>query len=98
MPIYVFRTLVEFILFLLCPPSEACLSPNSYSLFRAMKSRCLEIFVQPLTKNFLMKTEKYVDEQSKREIKETLVQFDRSLLVMDPRRYAIMKDKVLEPV
>ncbi len=36
----------------------------------------------------MWEAEKYVDEQSKREIKETLVQFDRSLLVMDPRRYA----------
>ena len=30
--------------------------------------------------------QKYVDEQSKQEIKDILVQFDRSLLVADPRR------------
>jgi hypothetical protein len=31
--------------------------------------------------------QKYVDEQSKQEIKDILVQFDRSLLVADPRRF-----------
>merc|ERR1712080_588860 len=31
-------------------------------------------------------TTQYVDEQSKQEIKDILVQFDRSLLVADPRR------------
>merc|ERR1711911_96031 len=30
--------------------------------------------------------QKYVDEQSKKEIKDILVQFDRTLLVADPRR------------
>lgn len=30
--------------------------------------------------------QKYVDENTKREIKETLLQYDRSLLVSDPRR------------
>ena len=30
--------------------------------------------------------QKYVDEAAKKEIRETLVQYDRSLLVADPRR------------
>jgi len=36
-----------------------------------------------LTVLFLLR---YVDENSKREIKEQLMQYDRSLLVADPRR------------
>mmetsp|Transcript_39458 Transcript_39458/g.80822 ORF Transcript_39458/g.80822 Transcript_39458/m.80822 type:complete len:105 (-) Transcript_39458:76-390(-) len=41
---------------------------------------------QAIAKGIVAFYQKYVDEQSKREIKETLVQFDRSLLVADPRR------------
>jgi len=41
---------------------------------------------QAIAKGIVAYYQKYVDEQSKREIKETLVQFDRSLLVADPRR------------
>ena len=41
---------------------------------------------QAIAKAIVAFYQKYVDEASKREIKETLVQFDRSLLVADPRR------------
>merc|ERR1739838_567267 len=39
-----------------------------------------------LSKSLVAYYQKYVDEQSKQEIKDILVQFDRSLLVADPRR------------
>ena len=41
---------------------------------------------QALSKSLAAYYQKYVDEQSKQEIKDILVQFDRSLLVADPRR------------
>jgi len=41
---------------------------------------------QALSKSLVSYYQKYVDEQSKQEIKDILVQFDRSLLVADPRR------------
>ena len=41
---------------------------------------------QAIAKAIVSFYQKYVDEASKREIKETLLQFDRSLLVADPRR------------
>merc|ERR1712045_998169 len=41
---------------------------------------------QALSKSPVAYYQKYVDEQSKQEIKDILVQFDRSLLVADPRR------------
>merc|ERR1712183_16458 len=41
---------------------------------------------QALSKSLVAYHQKYVDEQSKQEIKDILVQFDRSLLVADPRR------------
>eukprot|EP00277_Geminigera_cryophila_P019029 CAMPEP_0179448378 /NCGR_PEP_ID=MMETSP0799-20121207/32219_1 /TAXON_ID=46947 /ORGANISM="Geminigera cryophila, Strain CCMP2564" /LENGTH=144 /DNA_ID=CAMNT_0021240151 /DNA_START=25 /DNA_END=459 /DNA_ORIENTATION=+ len=41
---------------------------------------------QAIAKAIVAFYQKYVDEQSKREIKDILVQFDRSLLVADPRR------------
>lgn len=41
---------------------------------------------QAIAKAIVAYYQKYVDEASKREIKDTLVQFDRSLLVADPRR------------
>merc|ERR1711979_163550 len=39
-----------------------------------------------LSKSLVAYYQKFVDEQSKQEIKDILVQFDRSLLVADPRR------------
>ena len=39
----------------------------------------------------LSKYKRYVDENSKREIKEQLMQYDRSLLVADPRRMETKK-------
>ena len=45
---------------------------------------------QALSKALVAFYQKYVDEQSKQEIKDTLVQFDRSLLVADPRRYSTL--------
>merc|ERR1712014_223970 len=41
---------------------------------------------QALSKSLVAYYQKYVDEQSKKEIKDILVQYDRSLLVADPRR------------
>merc|ERR1712214_263635 len=41
---------------------------------------------QALSKSLVAYYQKFVDEQSKQEIKDILVQFDRSLLVADPRR------------
>ena len=47
---------------------------------------CITAVRQAIAKAIVAFYQKYVDEASKREIKETLVQFDRSLLVADPRR------------
>merc|ERR1712141_228591 len=41
---------------------------------------------QALSKSLVAYYQKFVDEQSKKAIKDTLVQYDRSLLVADPRR------------
>merc|ERR1711992_474627 len=41
---------------------------------------------QALSKALVAYYQKYVDEQSKKAIKDLLVQFDRTLLVADPRR------------
>lgn len=41
---------------------------------------------QSITKALVAFYQKYVDEQSKREIKEILNRYDRTLLVSDPRR------------
>lgn len=41
---------------------------------------------QAIAKAIIAYYQKYVDEQSKVQIKETLLQYDRTLLVADPRR------------
>merc|ERR1712156_159272 len=41
---------------------------------------------QALSKSLVAYYQKYVDEQSKKAIKDILVQFDRTLLVADPRK------------
>ena len=41
---------------------------------------------QAIAKGIVAYFQKYVDEQSKRALKETLIQYDRTLLVADPRR------------
>ena len=41
---------------------------------------------QAIAKGIVAYYQKYVDEASKRQIKEQLVQYDRTLLVADPRR------------
>merc|ERR1711992_223213 len=41
---------------------------------------------QALSKSLVAYYQKYVDEQSKKAIKDMLIQFDRTLLVADPRR------------
>jgi small subunit ribosomal protein S16e len=41
---------------------------------------------QALAKAIVAFYQKYVDEAAKKEIKEILVQYDRTLLVADPRR------------
>ncbi|XP_071955670.1 small ribosomal subunit protein uS9 [Antedon mediterranea] len=41
---------------------------------------------QAISKSLVAYYQKYVDEASKKEIKDILIQYDRSLLVADPRR------------
>lgn len=41
---------------------------------------------QAIAKAVVAFYQKYVDEQSKQQIKDALLQFDRTLLVADPRR------------
>ena len=41
---------------------------------------------QAIAKGIVAYNQKYVDEQSKREIKKELIAYDRTLLVADPRR------------
>jgi small subunit ribosomal protein S16e len=41
---------------------------------------------QSIAKGLIAFYEKYVDEQKKRELKDILLQYDRTLLVADPRR------------
>ncbi|TRY70477.1 hypothetical protein TCAL_10315, partial [Tigriopus californicus] len=41
---------------------------------------------QALSKSLVAYYQKFVDEQSKQEIKDILIQFDRTLMVADPRR------------
>merc|ERR1712201_1847 len=41
---------------------------------------------QALAKSLVAYYQKFVDEASKKEIKDTLIQYDRTLLVADPRR------------
>ncbi|CAL1548917.1 unnamed protein product [Lymnaea stagnalis] len=41
---------------------------------------------QAISKAIVAYYQKYVDEASKKEIKDVLIQYDRSLLVADPRR------------
>lgn len=41
---------------------------------------------QALAKSLVAYTQKYIDEATKKEIRDLLVQYDRSLLVADPRR------------
>ncbi|KAK3752246.1 hypothetical protein RRG08_064267 [Elysia crispata] len=41
---------------------------------------------QAISKTVVSYYQKYVDEASKKEIKDELIQYDRSLLVPDPRR------------
>ena len=41
---------------------------------------------QAIARGILAYTQKYVDEESKRHLKEILLQYDRGLLVSDPRR------------
>ena len=47
---------------------------------------CVAAVRQAIAKAIVAYYGKYVDEQSKKEIKNLLVQYDRTLLVADPRR------------
>lgn len=51
-------------------------------------SKSLQIYAvrQALAKAIVAYYQKFVDEQSKKELKEQLVSYDRNLLVADPRR------------
>ena len=48
-------------------------------------SQCMAIR-QAIAKGVIAYTQKYDDESIKRELKELLIQYDKSLLVADPRR------------
>jgi small subunit ribosomal protein S16e len=41
---------------------------------------------QAIAKGIVAWTQKYIDEASKKEVKDTLIAYDRTLLVADPRR------------
>ena len=47
---------------------------------------CYAAIRQAIAKALVAFYQKFVDEQSKKEIKDLLVQYDRTLLVADPRR------------
>ena len=51
-----------------------------------MYEYCVAAVRQAIAKAIVAYYGKYVDEQSKKEIKNLLVQYDRTLLVADPRR------------
>merc|ERR1712115_182358 len=53
---------------------------------------------QAISKAIVAYYQKFVDESSKKEIKDLLVQYDRSLLVADPRRCEPKKFGGPEPV
>ena len=55
---------------------------------RRPRTRCLlaPLLNQAIAKAVVAYYQKYVDESSKREIKDILVTYDRTLLVADPRR------------
>lgn len=54
------------------------------SLLTRQRTRCL--FAQAIAKSLVAYYQKFVDEASKKEIRDKLVSFDRTLLVADPRR------------
>lgn len=58
----------------ICFPPFPCLFPANTALRQAIAKAIIAYY------------QKYVDEQSKVQIKETLLQYDRTLLVADPRR------------
>ena len=61
------------------PANAACnISPLRFSLPLAIR--------QAISKSLVAYYQKYVDEASKKEIKDILIGYDRSLLVADPRR------------
>ena len=47
---------------------------------------CLAAIRQAIAKAIVAFYQKYVDEQAKQQVKDVLLQYDRSLLVADPRR------------
>lgn len=51
-----------------------------------LKSLQIYAIRQALAKAIVAYYQKFVDEQSKKELKEQLVSYDRNLLVADPRR------------
>ncbi|KAK9112725.1 hypothetical protein Scep_020244 [Stephania cephalantha] len=53
---------------------------------------------QSIAKALVAYYQKYVDEQSKKEIKDILVRYDRTLLVADPRRCEPKKFEKLPPL
>lgn len=57
-----------------------------HSLYVCLANLCLTAIRQAIAKAIVAYYQKFVDEQSKLEIKELLVSYDRALLVADPRR------------
>ena len=52
---------------------------------------------QSIAKALVAFHHKYVDEQSKKEIKDILVRYDRTLLVADPRRCVVVGSNSVPP-
>ena len=65
-----------------CRPTLAFSQSPSHSDAHALRS----VHAQAIAKAVVAYYQKYVDESSKREIKDILVTYDRTLLVADPRR------------
>merc|ERR1712062_914475 len=59
---------------------------TSGSVLRGGRVSQIYAIRQALSKAIVAYYQKYVDEQSKKTIKDILIQFDRTLLVADPRR------------
>lgn len=71
-----------------CRPVSRCLSKrNNHDITCTSTRPCTSTAVrQAIAKALVAFYQKYVDEAAKREIKNTLMEFDRTLLVADPRR------------
>jgi len=72
------RTKILFILF--------CFSVSSFFFAFSLTKQTKLAIRQAIAKSIVAFYQKYVDEAAKKEIRATLVAYDRTLLVADPRR------------